>query len=469
MDHKERGRAIDANLRNLLQRVDDQLELDKNKPLTGSPSARSVGSAGSTEAGARGSPPIGGFAAYTGQSPGREIEVDLRRMIEDSLSQSPAARGGSLASSWDSSRVSNLKDTDSPAVSSRTSPSMVSPQGTYRSANSRSLTPVMAQPVVVKREESPKFPENFYQIKNTAVGGSTFRNRGSMSLPQAHRETDRFNMQEKARLRRDQEARDKAARDKALAAQKAQQELEQSEREKMESKERILKAYNTRIAREQATQAAAQEAAQAQAAAQEREAEDQAARERESQEQEARERVEQAARERMQAEAGKSLMRANLVRTARERVEQAAREQAVLSLQEREKAARERTAREQAAQVRAAQVRAAAQEEREGRIRNMQIIHQQELAAEEVHIRNMHMAHEQQLAEQERERERALGNQADISGRRTRIFDEGCNGNWRYECFSINTGSEQTIDVPEAYRVRDSCEPADVEGIETHI
>jgi hypothetical protein len=96
---------------------------------------------------------------------------------------------------------------------------------------------------------------------------------------------------------------------------------------------------------------------------------------------------------------------------------------------------------------------------------------ERERAARDAHIHNMRMAHEQQLAaeaaqERERERERALGNQADISGRRTRIFKKG---GWSYECFRINTGSEQTIDVPEAYRVRDSCEPADVEGIETHI
>jgi hypothetical protein len=56
-----------------------------------------------------------------------------------------------------------------------------------------------------------------------------------------------------------------------------------------------------------------------------------------------------------------------------------------------------------------------------------------------------------------------------ISGHRRRIF-EG-RGIWHYEAFkTIHTGSEQTIDVPEAYRVRDSCEPADVEGLtETHI
>ena len=67
------------------------------------------------------------------------------------------------------------------------------------------------------------------------------------------------------------------------------------------------------------------------------------------------------------------------------------------------------------------------------------------------------------------ERQRALDNQAkDLSGHRRRIFEH--DGIWHYEAFRITTGSEQTIDVPEAYRVRDSCEPADVEGLtETHI
>ena len=56
----------------------------------------------------------------------------------------------------------------------------------------------------------------------------------------------------------------------------------------------------------------------------------------------------------------------------------------------------------------------------------------------------------------------------DISGRRKRIFDR--NGIWHFAALRIPSGSELTIDVPEAYRVRDSREPADFEGLtETHI
>ena len=54
-----------------------------------------------------------------------------------------------------------------------------------------------------------------------------------------------------------------------------------------------------------------------------------------------------------------------------------------------------------------------------------------------------------------------------LSGGRPKIFDHGI---WHYDALRIIVGSEQTIDVPEAYRVRDSCEPADFEDLtETHI
>ena len=50
---------------------------------------------------------------------------------------------------------------------------------------------------------------------------------------------------------------------------------------------------------------------------------------------------------------------------------------------------------------------------------------------------------------------------------RVKIFERG---NWHYEALKIIPGSELTVDVPAAYRVRDSREPADFEGLtETHI
>jgi hypothetical protein len=105
---------------------------------------------------------------------------------------------------------------------------------------------------------------------------------------------------------------------------------------------------------------------------------------------------------------------------------------------------------------------------REGRENRDRII--EELRAQQADQRYHEKAAQKKLKLQKgTERQRALDNQAkDLSGHRRRIFEH--DGIWHYEAFRITTGSEQTIDVPEAYRVRDSCEPADVEGLtETHI